>query len=298
MASRTLSDLLAAANATPQGAPRPPPMPVRTPGGGTLRLDPAAGLPTIPTVAPPQPPPLRVLGGGRLRRPSPPRAIPGGVPGPAKGPQVPGAPQVPQPKPGAAPGAPPAPKVVTVPPSAFADTWRLKPKAPIEIGIRLIADADFDKARTHAAKIAAEVPDPDARIEAYNEALMQWAVARATCKPENAQEDFWRASQDVVPIALTDDGLTLLFHELQNLKIEQSPLIGEAKDAELEELGKLLQAPNAREILLTLGEPRLRRHLRWLLDEVRATVGPGHIPTPVLDGEVADPGTFPTGPVG
>lgn len=291
----TLSELLTSSAPTPH---RDPAMPVRLPGGGMVRPEAKpAPLPPIAGIAPAAAPAPRVLGGGRRRGFPAPKAVPGGVPGVGALPHVPGAPIVPEPAPVAAPGAAPAPKVVTLFPNAFADTWKLKPKGPVEIGLRLIADGDLDRARSYAAKIAADIPDgnPDVRVEAYNETLMQWAVARATCKPEDARQDFWKSPQDVVALALTDDGLKLLFHELLNLKIERSPLQSEARDADLVEFGQLLASPAVREILATLGEPRLRRHLAWLRDEVRTLAGPGHLPGTSDEG--LDPATFPTGPV-
>jgi hypothetical protein len=167
---------------------------------------------------------------------------------------------------------------------------------PIQIGLRLIADGDLDRAREYASNRAVGVKDDDARIEAYNEVLMQWVVARATCKPEDARQPFWQSAQDTVAMALTDDGLKYLFHEVQNLKIEQSPLQSEAREGDLMALSDLLGTASVREILLALGEPRLRRHIVWILDEVRRTVGPGHVPT-VLGSDEADPSELPSGAV-
>lgn len=291
----TLSTLLARAAVPPSEAPAPrghvmSSMPVRLPGGARLGAALADEVPVAP-------PPMRVLGG---RAPPAPR-IPGGVPGRPKTPPIPPAPTVPTPDPAAlAMAGRKAPRVVRMPPSAFADTFGKKPTVVVEIGVRLLADGDLDKARAAAAR-SAELNHPtndDVRVEAYNEALMQWVVARGTCQPLDVRAAYWDTPQDTVPIALTDDGLKLLFHEITNLKIEMSPLQGEATAAEIETLRRLLAIPEVVTILLERGDPRLRRHVSWILEELLRLVGPGPAATALRPEEEIDPSSLPTGPVG
>ncbi len=279
---------------------RSPQLPVRMPGGAVVQPSPASTL--VPAQAVAGLAQVRVLGGGGRRVPvPPPRFVPGGIPVPQKAPAIPEPPRPPEPRAGQSMDARRAPRVVSVPLNAFADTWKAKPQAPLEIGLRLISDHDLDNARAYASRIAREHhPDPsdeDGRIEAYNELLMQWAVAVATCKPSDASKAYWQAPHDEVGIAFTEDGLKLMFHELIVLKIEHSPLIAEADATAIESLGKMLSIPGIAAFLVERGEPRLRRHITWVFDQVKKLIGaaPGAPTGPESDD--VDPDEIPRGEI-
>jgi hypothetical protein len=109
---------------------------------------------------------------------------------------------------------------VTLPPSGFADDYDLRPEAPVEIGIRVLSTDTLDTARSWAAKKAARrhpnLTSEDAVwCEAFNEALMQWIVARCTCKADDVLVPYWACAEDVVPIALSPAGLLRLFEEYE-----------------------------------------------------------------------------------
>lgn len=242
-----------------------------------------------------------MLGGGRaqITRPLQPR-----VPAPQPGPKTPRAPEPPpgvtaQPR----PGVRPAGAFRDVPVDAFADTWELKPHQPLRIGLRLIADADYDKARASAENIArANHPaghSPEVRWEAYNEALMQWVVARGTCKPDDVSQPFWQCPQDIVPLALGPDGLRLLFDAIEELKIEKTPLGREADEPAIETLGALCQIAGVRAVVVRDGSKRLRRLIRHVLDEMNLLVGPDARPDAALEDEAVEGSdVLPVGPLG
>ncbi len=307
-----LSHRIAAARAAAPAQAAPdvlaPSMPVRLPGGKIVTLVP--GAPPPPAAAPvARPAPFgsagaRVLGGGGRRVPPPPSRIPGGIPAASETPMpaVPAAPVLPTPTATVARGAGegrPAPKVVVVPTNCFADTWNGKPARPLEIGLRLIGDADLDTARAYASRLARQRhPDPgdvDGRTEAYNEVLMQWVVAEATCKPHDVSARFFQTHQDTVPIAFTEDGLKYMFHELLALKIEQSPLIPEAGINQIATLVRLLSIPGVANTIVTRAEPRLRRHIGWILSEVKKVLGAEGFDDGAVEGD--DEIELPVGPV-
>lgn len=270
-------------------APTGPVMPSRLPGGRLVR-----GAEAVPQAAPKAGPPRRGLiaagwnpshaalaappvKGGAFNHVPTPAPVPGGVPAPASLPAIPKPPVVPNVSSRAEAGRR-APKVLTLYPNVFADTWNEKPSGPVEIGLRLVAEKDLDEARAQASRWAfANHPEPrdvDARTEAANESLMQWVVARAMCKPDDVRQGFWQTPQDTVAMAFTDDGLKYLFHEVMNLKIEESPLQPEAKVADLVMLRQLLEIQEVPNVIIDKSSPRLRRHLAWIVEEITFLVGP------------------------
>lgn len=161
-------------------------------------------------------------------------------------------------------------------PSAFADTWEAKPTESIEIGLRLIPEGEYANARSVAVKAAMELhPDLDERseiwLESYNQALIQWAVAHGTCKPDNVTEPFWEMAADVVPLALSSAGTLRLYEELEILAVTESPLSPEIDDVGLEQLASLF-ADRAR---LAALPPATLRRLRRLLGHVLAEAEAG-----------------------
>lgn len=176
-----------------------------------------------------------------------------------------------------APGAPAPPtkdgarEVVRVPPSAFADTWAKRPRTEQQIGLRLVGDDILDTARAAAAKIAHEVHDdtaPTGRLDAYTEALIRTILAHACVKPDDVRSTwFGPAPEDLIAIALTDDGLLLLWEAFERMKVRESPLPLEAEDEELDELveglrtGEFWRGLDARDMRV------VRRYLKHAIDE-------------------------------
>lgn len=135
------------------------------------------------------------------------------------------------------------PKVITVPPSAFASEWRDRPTEPVEIGLRTLADGETETARAEAAKRALRIhpEDRDLAVDCFNDALLRWLIARATCSPDDVREPYFRAAEDTVRFALSTEGVKLLSHELEVFTLETSPMYPPAKDDELLDLAALLE---------------------------------------------------------
>lgn len=173
---------------------------------------------------------------------------------------------------------PKAPRIVVVPVSAFADTWTKKPAAPVEMGLRLVAARDIDTARAEAAREAIDWYDDGeggcidevARDEAYNEALMRHALARALCQPHNTQQPFFQVASETIRLALTSEGLRLLWDELVRLHrgtgVNQPPIEAD----EVAELAAILARSGSVDCLPESSRGEVRRLLAHCLAELRA----------------------------
>jgi hypothetical protein len=134
---------------------------------------------------------------------------------------------------------------VMLPPSGFADDYDLRPDGPVEIGIREPSSDTLDTARAWAAKKATRrhpgVGSEDPQwYDAFREALMQWIVARCTCKPDDVMVPYWACAEDVVPIALSPSGLLRLFEECELLRMGIGVLSPELSSDGCAELGAKL----------------------------------------------------------
>jgi hypothetical protein len=182
-------------------------------------------------------------------------------------------------RPGAAPGPAKraAPHVVDLPVSAWSDKFEKKPTVTIKVGLRMIPDGDKEAARAWAAKAAwRSVPEPrdeEIRIEAYNDALILWIVACATCQPADVLTPFWRLAQDQIPEQLTTQGIRFLFDAYEKMVLEESPLGGEATAGEFASLGAMLSDAAIVEAIVTNSTRATRRHLHQVLVDLRDAFG-------------------------
>lgn len=161
--------------------------------------------------------------------------------------------------------------VVVLIPGHYADTWRDKPTGPVQVGLRLVSEADFQVARAEAAKTAWEQfpegdQDHDERTDAFNDALAAWIVARATTQPDDASKPWMEMAHDNVQLALTTGGLHFLFDQVVALYIERSPLSPEATDGELVRLCDALTSGAAWSAADVNTIRRARRLLRRAMD--------------------------------
>jgi hypothetical protein len=136
--------------------------------------------------------------------------------------------------------------VVALAPSAFADTWKDKPNAVTQVGLRRIAEADQRAARVEAAKQADALHvgldhDDPIWVEAYNQALMHACLGFALTQPEDMMQPLWPLQFDVLPHRLTEGGVERLFDELELLTVLASPSRPEASDVALLELAERLR---------------------------------------------------------
>lgn len=139
------------------------------------------------------------------------------------------------------------PRVVSLFPSAFADTWKDKPVEPVQVGIKRIAEADQRAARVEAAKTAdalhaTSTHDDPIWIEAYNQALMHACLGFALTQPGDMTQPLWALQFDVLPHRLTEGGVERLFDELELLTVLDSPSRPEVGDAALDDFAERLRA--------------------------------------------------------
>lgn len=178
-----------------------------------------------------------------------------------------------------------APATVMFPPSGFSDEYQGRPDAPVEVGIRRISSDTTDTARAWAAKKAARrhptmTSADDVWRDAFNEALMQWVVARATCKPDDVNASFWACAEDVVPLALEASGLLRLWEEHEMLCIGQGVLSPEVDLDECELMGLQLQSGE----LFVKMKPSEVRYCKRLLARVMEVAGHAIGTTQITEG--------------
>lgn len=139
------------------------------------------------------------------------------------------------------------PATVDVPLVFFAETWAERPVgvSSVTVGLRTIADSDVQAARAQAAK-AASVQHPVTAqsdintrrlwVDAFQDALMRWMVARGTCDPTDATQppSVWAAApEDMVKEALTSDGVGFLYDAWERMRIACDIFQPSVDDAEL-----------------------------------------------------------------
>lgn len=171
---------------------------------------------------------------------------------------------------------------VTVPPHIFSEEWDARPKAPVAIGLRLVAEADVFVARAQARRRANEAfpnlsDSPNELplwVDAFNDAFLAHFLAFAMCDPNDAAADWepFRASrEDMTRMFVTPDGLRLIYDAWERMRIANDPTQREATNEEISGLVELLEERSD-----LLGRPRamrIRRLLAFCADEL-ASVKP------------------------
>lgn len=138
--------------------------------------------------------------------------------------------------------AQPALRTVTLPPSAFAETWSRRPRVVTKVGLRSVSEAELDLAQKAAAQAAWSLhpqdADQDLRVAAYNDHLITNVLARACCKADDVAIAFFApAPEDLIREGLTPAGVRRLWEAYCQMAIADGPLSPEATDAEAETLG-------------------------------------------------------------
>lgn len=169
----------------------------------------------------------------------------------------------------------PPQRVVTLPPSAFAETYNKRPAEPIAIGIRLVGE----ETTSGAMSLAVEDANRDAGegivesiwIELYNTNVMIHVLAQACCKHDDVNALFFeKAPNDMLRMAFRPATIQRLWEEYQALSKSTSPLTIEATDEDLLALGEMLQIQQLLEGVETFQARRLRRLATMLRDELLA----------------------------
>lgn len=167
------------------------------------------------------------------------------------------------------PGKTPAPLVVELGPGDFASDWQSRPVRPFPVGLRLPSEDDVQTARVQADKRleALDLKDQGSAVEAWNDALMAFAVARCICDPRDvlSESPLLPLAEDTIGQALTSAAIRRLFDALERLQAEQSPLAPEATDEELVTLAAAIETGQHHELDDAAGRS-FRRFARYCLD--------------------------------
>ena len=168
--------------------------------------------------------------------------------------------------------------VETIPPSGFADTWKNRPHAPVQIGLRLVGEDIIAHAQANAMEFAREYHptiendvDRDVRIEAYNAALMREILVHACCSPTDVDEPFFKETpQDTFRAALRDVTVRRLWEAYERLSRSTSPLTAEASDDDVTSLATTLLVTDLLEHVEPAEQARLRRLLTFVRESLAA----------------------------
>ena len=177
------------------------------------------------------------------------------------------------------------PATLLIPAWVYADTWYDRPKwsyDPVLVGLRTIADADVQTARSQAAIYALQL-HPRARedeaergfwSDAFNDALMRWVVARGTCDPNDVRDgcELWReAPEDMVREALRPEGVGFIYDAWERMRIASDPT---QRVAGLDELVMAAGTLEENYPALLARDPvraaRVRKLLAFVFDELTA----------------------------
>ena len=154
-----------------------------------------------------------------------------------------------------------------LPVTAFADTRPDKPDASVAIGLRLISDDDVTYANAAADALAHklyqdarnenELTSEEGFVQARNDALMRFCVARSACDVNDVTKDYFPFGEDQVRTALTSEAVARLWDELVILHALHGLRIAPATDPQIERFARILldsratsalSAPNAQEL--------------------------------------------------
>lgn len=167
---------------------------------------------------------------------------------------------------------PPAPAgVVVLAPSAWVATYKKRPGGEVALGLRLPSEAELTTAHAQASEEAGQRGRTgEARSWRFNEALLCWTLAAALCDPNDAAKPYFERADEEVREAFHDETLRHLWHELERLRLETSPVRKEATDQELLDLATMLSDGAVARLSATDGA-RVRRLLRFVLEELAET---------------------------
>lgn len=177
---------------------------------------------------------------------------------------------------GAAPAAPTkrAPtSTVTIPLSAYADAWKQRPATPPTIGLRQLAERDYESGAKRAmeeAWVAFPSPsDADRREEHFVNTLMRWVVARGTCLADDVTKPAFSSYDEYVAGAFTPDGIKFLYQAVEDHKIEESCIGAEIDKAGFADFARLASSAITVDRMLLRMTHREKRRLAHCLSEMK-----------------------------
>ncbi len=158
----------------------------------------------------------------------------------------------------------PAPRTITLAPEAFAEGFRNRPSSDIVVGIRVPSERDY-----RAANFEADKEDDDQKA---NQKIFDIVVSRGLCDPNNvnAEHPSFPVAEETVPIALKPRTIQRIYDEIERLAVEQSPVYGEASDADVADLWALLAGDDPFSGMAPLEASRCRRYLKFALEHFTA----------------------------
>jgi hypothetical protein len=171
------------------------------------------------------------------------------------------------------------PVVEIVRPEVFVATWEDRPRAEVAIGLRHVAFEDIRTARAQAGEKASQAhpkatPGDALRfplwLEAFNDELMLWIVARAMCDANDVRkvwEPFASAPEDMAKEYMTPGGVRFLYDRWDRMRTATDPVARELEDEEIETLPAKLARLGE---LTRASRLRVRRFLAFAVDEIDA----------------------------
>lgn len=164
-------------------------------------------------------------------------------------------------------------RVVVLPPSAFADTWKHRPGGPTKIGLRLVGEDVTEQTQSSASRLATELhpreDEPDLWVEAFNAELKYELLCQACCEPDDSSAPFFATTpNDTIRAAFTAHTVNRLWQEYELLQVTTSPLIVEASEVEIYVLGQMLSQVDPLEGIAEPNAKRIRRLITNLREEM------------------------------
>jgi len=168
----------------------------------------------------------------------------------------------------------PPPMTVPLKPSAWADTWEGKASAPEFVGIRLVSEGDYARARPEAERRANELhPRLDARsdiwVQAYDQALMGFIIGHALTLHDDMDEPLFEMQPFSIQNKLSSAGTLRLWDAIVELGIVDSPLSPEISEDGAQALAASLRDDAWWERM----SPRTRAQVARLLQRVVELAG-------------------------
>lgn len=160
--------------------------------------------------------------------------------------------------------------IVEVDPSLWADGRPNKPTAPVQIGLRVVSEANVARARSVAEAFAnqmhRDLTSQEVWIESYNSHLIATILFDAVVLPDNVEKQ-WFQRDSQVAMDLTTNGLQFLWDHYEMHRLATSKIAPEATDQEMAGLGDSLLAGDLFEGLDLERARRVRRLLKAAMVE-------------------------------
>lgn len=156
-------------------------------------------------------------------------------------------------------------RVVTLPLTAWSETTKDRPAAPIDVGLRLPSELDIRRANQEGAEREEALgpsADPDDRTREFNSGVMVSMIAACTSLAVDASLPFFESYLEA-EMRLSPDGVRLLWQELELLQISSSPALPELTDEGMSHLWAMWERGEALAIMPPEEAKKVRRALEW-----------------------------------